>query len=181
MRFFSTMVPLFLTASAPEKLTELKSCFTPGIPRLLHKFERGLGLDVNCWTGESTNHLQKTFPQLQFHGVDGNGTAIQIAQCRFQSAKFSVSDLEKLNKNTESSIYQVIQISDYNNLKKILSNTYPMLHHDGFIILYYKKDDQGLINELYEKNLMFPRRKKNGVFLDNMYLLEKENIAIILK
>ncbi len=180
MRIFSSMIPLFLTASGPERLTELKSSITPILPKILHRYERGVGLDVNCWTGESTNNLQEKFPHLQFHGIDKNGTAIELARHRFQYPKFSVSDLEKTyEEQKDRNIYQIIQISNYDNLKKILWNTYPLLHHDGFIILHYKEKDRAYVEELYEKNLKFPRRQKNGIMLENMYF--DKDMAIILK
>lgn len=181
MRFFSTMIPFFLTASGPERLTELKSSITPILPKILERYERGVGLDVNCWTGESTHHLQEKFPHLQFHGIDKNGTAIELARHRFRYPKFSVSDLEKnrFEGQKDQNLFQLIQISNYENLEKILWNTYPLLHHDGFIILHYKAKDRQYMEELYKKNLKFPRRQKNGIMLENMYL--DKDVAIILK
>ena len=169
---------MFLTVSSPQKLTELKSSMTPLLPKILKKYDCSRGLDVNCWTGDSTVKLQSQFPDVRIFGIDKNQSAIKLAKTRFQSSVFKVSDIEKEKFNGK---FELIQISNYTNLDRVLWNTYPLLSDHGFMIINYKNVDTPYIKELYERNFWFPPQERNGYVLSNMYLFEHENKAIILK
>ena len=178
MRILRTFFPMFLTVSSPQKLTELKSSMTPLLPKILKKYDCSRGLDVNCWTGDSTIKLQSQFPDIRIFGIDKNQSAIKLAKTRFHSSVFKVSDIEKENLSGK---FELIQISNYTNLDKVLWNTYPLLSDNGFMIVNYKESDVPYMKELYDKNFRFPPQERNGYVLSNMYLFEKENKAIILK
>ena len=77
--------------------------------------------------------------------------------------------------------FQVIQISSYQNCMKILENTYDLLEENGILILHYHKKDIGLMNDLYQRNKMFPKRKINCEVFENMYLFPQNGTAILFK
>ena len=180
MRVLTKFFPLFLVANPIEKMTELRSSLTPIMPTLVERFQGGLGLDVNCFTGESTCRLQSLFPDLQVVGIDKNQSAINAARQRYSQTFFSCRDIEKGAEAMEHNI-QVIQISEYVNLEKMLENTYPLLDDEGMIILRYREEDYPYIQSLFVKNFQFPLRNRKGFLLANMYLWENEKTVIIFK
>lgn len=181
MRFFaSPMISLFLTTSRQEFSTELKSSLIPSFHRELNKYQNGHGLDVNCWTGESTKQLEKNFPDIRFTGIDKNVRAIDVAQKRYHYSDFCHVDIEK-ESNSESDMFQIIQISNYNNLEKMLRNTYHLLHEDGMMIVRYHDKDIDYIHQLLEKNNRFRATMIYGTTLHKMHLFKERNTAIIFK
>lgn len=180
MRFFPKLVPLFLVASPHEKFNELRSSLTPILPRLVERFQGGMGLDVNCYTGESTNRLQTIFPDLHIVGIDKNQTAVNLARQRYSHTFFSCRDIEKDPREIENNV-QVIQISEYANLEKMLQNTYSLLDDEGMIILRYHEEDFPYIRSLFLKNFEYPLQSRKGFLLANMYLWENEQTVIIFK
>ena len=181
MRFFTpSLIPFFLTASRQELSTELKSTMTPSFHRVLNKYQNGQGLDVNCWTGESTKQLEKKFPDIRFTGIDKNERAIDVARKRYYYSDFCHVDIEKKS-NCEYDMFQIIQISNYDNLEKVLQNTFHLLHEDGMMILRYHDKDIDYVHQLLEKNYRFRPNVVHGTVLHKMYLFEERNTAIIFK
>lgn len=180
MRLLPKIVPFFLATTPIEKYTELRSSLTPVLPRLVEKFNYGLGVDVNCYTGETTFNLQNIFPDLNIIGIDKNHTAIDLARERYTGPSFKIADIESEGNSMIDGV-QVIQISTYDNLYKILSKTYPFLDEEGMMILHYKESDKELIRELMQRNRQYPSRKRKGFLLSNMYLWEHEKTVILFK
>ncbi|MAI14461.1 MAG: hypothetical protein CMM15_10615 [Rhodospirillaceae bacterium] len=180
MKIFPKFFPLFLVANPIEKMTELRSSLTPILPRLVERFQGGLGLDVNCYTGDSTCRLQSLFPDLQVVGIDKNQSAINAARQKYSHTFFSCRDIEKGAEAMEHNL-QVIQISEYVNIQRMLENTYPLLDDEGMIILRYRDEDFPYIQSLLRKNFEFPLRNRKGFLLANMYLWENEKTVIIFK
>lgn len=181
MRFFaSSLMPLFLTASRQELSTELKSSLTPTFHKILNNYQNGHGLDVNCWTGESTRELEKRFPDIHFTGIDKNVRAIDVAQKRYSFSDFCHVDIEN-ESNSDCDIFQIIQISNYNNLDKMLKNTFHLLREDGMMIIRYHHKDIDYIQELLEKSNRFRATMIQGTSLHKMHLFEERNTAIIFK
>lgn len=180
MRLLPKIMPLFLATSPMEKYTELRSSLTPVLPRLVEKFNYGLGIDVNCFTGETTSRLQGIFPELNIIGIDKNQTAIDIARDRYIGPSFTTADVES-EKCLLTNEVQVIQISEYTNLYDMLSRTFPCLDEEGMMIVHYKDEDMNLIRELMRRNLQHPLRKRKGFLLSNMYLWEQEKTVILFK
>ena len=170
----------FFGYNSIEKYTELRSSLTPVLPRLVEKFNYGLGVDVNCYTGETTFNLQNIFPDLNIIGIDKNHTAIDLARERYIGPSFKIADIES-ERNSMIDGVQVIQISTYDNLYKILSKTYPFLDEEGMMILHYKESDKELIRELCNGTDNIPLVSVKVFFLSNMYLWEHEKTVILFK
>ena len=181
MTFLRRLFPTFLvTTKSLRNLNDLSSVIDPVIPTFQNFYNNGFGLDVNCKTGESTNMIQKQFPALQFFGVDNSSRAINVARKNFGHHLFLQADVEK-EKLQIIPNFQVIQISDYDNCWKILENTYSLLEENGILILHYQSKDVGLMNELYQRNKRFPRRRINSESFENMYLFPQNKTAILFK
>ena len=181
MTFLRNIVPAFLaTTTSVRQKNELHSIVNPIAPTFLHFYNNGFGLDVNCKTGETTNNLQNQFPELQIFGVDNSTKAINLAKKKFGDHLFLKADVEK-EKLQILPNFQVIQISSYQNCMKILENTYDLLEENGILILHYQKKDIGLMNDLYQRNKMFPKRKINCEVFENMYLFPQNGTAILFK
>lgn len=173
-----TILPLFLSTTSPERLmTELRSTIRPNSGVLKTNIFNGNGLDINCWTGESTKSLQEIYPDICFYGVDKNENAIDVAKKRYSEKFFRAIDLEK-STDTFEDYFQIIHISNYNDVRKILSSAFPMLEDDGFIILRYKDQDERMLKKLFEKNHHIPKRNDR---YENMYLFSDRKTAIFFK
>lgn len=174
-------MPAFLaTTTSIRNTNELRSIVNPTLPTFQNFYNNGFGLDVNCKTGESTNLIQKQFPDLQFFGVDNSSVAINVAKKKFGHHLFLRADVEKETLQIIPN-FQVIQISSYQNCWKVLENTYSLLEENGILILHYQNKDIALMNELHQRNKEFPKREINSEIFENMYLFPQNNTAILFK
>jgi hypothetical protein len=181
MRIFKSLLPVFVSTVAPFKKIEFSGESIILKPAFQELFKKGIGLDVNCKSGESTSVIQQKFPHLTFFGIDGNETAIHRAKKKYGEDFFFKADLEKEQNIKNMDNFQVIQISSYKNCMNILEKSYPLLENNGIIILRYHEMDVPLLLQLQRRNKMFPLKKTELGLLENMYFYPDENTAIFLK
>lgn len=113
----------------------------------------GKGLDINCWTGESTMALQKKYPDLQFEGIDCHETVVQVAKKRYANMEFTIMNLEENPRSTDT-MFRLIQISNYQELPTLLERAWSIVEDEGLLIIQYHIKDERIIEEY--KHLLLP-------------------------
>lgn len=169
-----TIVPLFLTVSSPDRLTELRSTLGSFPSNKIQKYWNGNGLDINCWTGETTKELQTKFPDICFYGVDKNKHAIDVAKKRYSKEFFRTVNLE--NESVEyKDLYRIVHVSKYDHLPTMLQRAYLLLEEEGMMIVRYQEKDFDYLKKMYERYRSVPE-------LSNpMYLFPESKKAIFFK
>ncbi|MAI13350.1 MAG: hypothetical protein CMM15_04980 [Rhodospirillaceae bacterium] len=113
----------------------------------------GKGLDINCWTGETTTALQKKYPDLQFEGIDSRETVIQVAKKRYANMNFTRMNLED-NSQSIDTMFRLIQISNYQELPTLLERAWASVEDEGLLIVKYHIKDATIIEQY--KHLLLP-------------------------
>ena len=168
------IVPLFLTVSSPDRLTELRSTLGSFPSNKIQKYWNGNGLDINCWTGETTKDLQKKFPDICFYGVDKNKHAIDVAKKRYSKEFFRTVNLE--NESVEyKDLYRIVHVSKYDHLPTMLQRAYLLLEEEGMMIVRYQEKDFDYLQKMYERYRSVPE------LTNPMYLFPESKKAIFFK
>lgn len=106
----------------------------------------GKGLDINCWTGESTKALQEKFPDIEWKGMDYRTTVINVANKRYSKMEFIKEDFEKTIPSSKET-FCLIQISKYKDLSLLMDRVWPLLEDDGLLIVHFKKNDRPILKQ----------------------------------
>ena len=109
-----------------------------GYPLFHHKYN-GFGLDINGKDGYSIEEMNSNFPSTTFYGVDNDRKKISRLQKEYPSYNFLYKNIENGDIRNLYKKFQVVKISEYNNLEKMLQNTNKLLKEDGVCILRYKE------------------------------------------
>jgi len=103
----------------------------------------GLGLDVNCKIGDSTKILSMKYPELHIYGIDKNYHMIETARKKYTTFDFLNVNFE-FHTGIPTRSFNVIQISDYDDLLLSYQKAIILLQYGGMII-YHCKNENDLI------------------------------------
>lgn len=109
------------------------------------------GLDINCWTGESTKSLSTIHSNIKFVGIDKHERVIDVAIKRYPLDYFANIDIES-DGLPVIGFFDIVRISRYDNLKNMLENVWTIVRKGGVITIIYKKEDIDHLNDFLEKN-----------------------------
>ena len=84
---------------------------------LFHRKYNGFGLDINGKDGVSIKEIETHFPYTTFYGVDKDRKKIMKLQKKYPSYNFLYKNIEKDDIRNLYKKFQVVQISEYNNLE----------------------------------------------------------------
>lgn len=145
---------------------------------LFHFKYNGYGLDINGKDGLSMKEIKRHFPETTFFGVDNNRRNVLKLQKDYPSFNFLYKDIENDDIHHLYKKFQVVQISEYNNIEKMLENTNKLLKEDGVCILRYKEKDFLKIKKLIVSNKNKSKQYFLGRNYDTMYHLPKNNTLL---
>ena len=167
------------TTSIPKKNMVVTQNSIPSFPpRVGYSLSNGLGLDINCKTGESIHELQKKFPHLTFIGTEKDEKKVRIAREKHSDYHFLNMDIEKKEVPLVDQ-FEIIQISDYEDFWKIMEKSFSLLQDDGLLIMKYKQKDLIEIKKILK--MKKPKKKINEEIFERIYLSDKENEVFFLK
>ena len=124
---------------------------------LFHRKYNGYGLDINCGDGQKFTEIQKEFPYTTFYGIEKEQKKVQYLQKKYPNLNFMLKNIEKDNINFLYKKFDVIHISDYENLYTILEKTFKLLKEDGVFILRYKDNDINDIQDIINYYKYLPK------------------------
>ena len=97
------------------------------------------GLNINCWTGESTKSLSQIHPDVKFVGIDKHATVIEVANRRYPSNFFANLDIEEEGLDVND-FFDIVHISRYSNLETMLNNVWSIVRNGGIITIQLNGD-----------------------------------------
>lgn len=167
------------TTTVPKKnIVVTKNALPSFPPRVGYSLSNGLGLDINCNTGESIRELQKKFPHLTFIGTEKDEKKVKVAREKHTEYHFINMDIEKKEVPLVDQ-FEIIQISNYDNFWKIMEKSFSLLQDDGLLIMKYKEKDIHEIQKLLK--MKKPKKKINDEIFERMYLSNEEKKVFFLK
>ena len=113
--------------------------------------KEGYVLDVQCSTGETTKLLSRDYPEMIFLGIDKNQINIDIAKKKYFSLDFMKADFETDIIPQDS--FQIIQLSDYQDLAKAVVKSFFSLQSNGLLIVKKKPINGNADFEMLEEEL----------------------------
>jgi len=147
-------------------------------PRFKNSIYNGLGLDINCNTGESIRELQKKFPHLTFIGTEKDEKKVKVAREKHSDYHFLYMDIERKDVPFVDQ-FEIIQISDYDNFWKIMEKSFSLLQNDGLLIMKYKQQDLVEIEKLLK--MKKPKKIIKEEIYERIYLSNEDNKVFFLK
>lgn len=167
------------TTSVPKKNIVVTQNSIPSFPpRVGYPLSNGLGLDINCNTGESIRELQKNFPHLTFIGTDKDEEKVKLARKKYIDYHFLNMDIEKKDVPLVDQ-FEIIQVSEYENFWKMMEKSFSLLQNDGLLIMKYKQQDLVEIEKLLKINK--PKKRINEEIFERIYLSDEDNKVFFLK
>ena len=122
------------TTSVPKKNIVVTQNSIPSFPpRIKQSIYNGLGLDINCNTGESIRELQKDFPHLTFIGTERDEKKVKIAREKYSEYHFLNMDIEKKDTPLVDQ-FEIVQVSEYDNFWNMVEKSFSLLQEDGLLI-----------------------------------------------
>jgi hypothetical protein len=165
---------LFLFLENKMNLKVLSTLFflvnNNGYPLFYRKYN-GFGLDINGKDGVSRKEIENNFPYVTFYGVDDNKKNILKLQKENPSLNFLYMDIENDNISNLYKKFQVVHISNYNNLENMLEKTKKLLEDksNSVCILRYKEKDILKIKQLVLSNKYKPKQYYLGLGYSTMH------------
>lgn len=135
---------------------------------LFHRKYNGFGIDINGKDGVSIKEIETHFPYTTFYGVDKDRKNVVKLQKEYPSYHFLYKNIENGDIRNLYKKFQVVQISEYNNLENMLRNTNKLLKKDGVCILRYKEEDFLKIKKLLHSNQYQPKQYYLGINYNSM-------------
>ena len=135
-------------------------------------------MDINGKDGYSIEEMNSNFPSTTFYGVDNDRKKISRLQKEYPSYNFLYKNIENGDIRNLYKKFQVVKISEYNNLEKMLQNTNKLLKEDGVCILRYKEKDLLKIKNLVKFNEYKPKQYYFGISYTTMYHLPENNTLL---
>lgn len=167
------------TTSVPKKNIVVTQNSIPSFPpRVGYSLSNGLGLDINCNTGESIRELQMEFPHLTFLGTEKDEEKIEIARKKNKEFHFLNVDIEK-KKVPLIDQFQIVQISDYDCFWQIIDKSFSLLDNDGLLIVKYKENDLDKVQTLL--NMKKPKKFIKSQVFERVYVSNEDNKVFLLK
>jgi len=114
------------------------------VNQFLVQNQTGLALDVNCGTGETTMNLSYRYPELKIYGIDKNPHYIELAKKRYSDYGFVNLNFECYT-GIPARTFQVVQISDYEDLLLTYQKGILLLQNNGLLIYHCQSK-----SDLYE-------------------------------
>lgn len=109
---------------------------------------KGNALDVNCKFGDSTKKLSNKYPELNIYGIDKNPKFVEVAQKKYKNIDFLNLNFEDYTGIPYNS-FQVIQISDYDELFLTYQKSMSILDNSGLLIYNCKNKNHTKLLENY--------------------------------
>ena len=124
------------TTSVPKKNIVVTQNSIPSFPpRVGYPLSNGLGLDINCNTGESIRELQKNFPHLTFIGTEKDEEKVKLARKKYIDYHFLNMDIEEKDVPLMDQ-FEIIQVSDYDNFWKMMEKSFSLLPEELLFSLW---------------------------------------------
>jgi hypothetical protein len=141
----------------------------------------GYGLDINGKDGISIKEIENNFPYTTFYGVDNDRKKIIKLQKEYPSHNFLYKNIENGDIRNLYKKFQVIQISEYNNLENMLRNTNKLLQEDSVCILRYKEKDILKIKKIVQNSHYQPKQHYLGMNYDIIHHLPGNLTVVFFK
>lgn len=167
------------TTSVPKKNIIVTQNSIPSFPpRIKNSIYNGLGLDINCNTGESIRELQKNFPHLTFIGTEKDEEKVKLVREKYSDYHILNMDIEKKDVPLVDQ-FEIIQVSEYDNFWNMMEKSFSLLQNDGLLIMKYKQKDLVEIEKLLKMNK--PKKRINEEIFERIYLSDEDNKVFFLK
>lgn len=108
----------------------------------------GIGVDVNCKIGDSTKILSMKYPELHIYGIDKNYHLIEIARKKHKTFDFLNVNFE-FHTGIPTRSFNLIQISDYDDLLLSYQKAIILLEYGGMIIYHCKNQNDLILLQKY--------------------------------